>query len=76
LANMIPHYITVVHRIINTAFYMYEACSKPFRNFIIEDNIFHLGVNCTCYTESTPTTNTMLQMFPLPIHHFKFLTIF
>ena len=72
LANMILHYTTAVHRMINTAFYTYEACSKRFRDFITEHFIFYLGVNCTCYAESTPTTNTLLQMFPLPIHRSNF----
>ena len=72
LANMILHYTTAVHRMINTAFYTYEACSKHFRDFITEHFIFHLGVNRTWYTESTPTTNTLLLMFPLPIHRSNF----
>jgi len=65
-ANMTLHYITVVQRTINTAFYTYEACSKHFTDFITEHFIFYLGVNCPCYT-NTPTTNRLLQMFPIPL---------
>jgi hypothetical protein len=74
-ANMILHYITVVHRTINTAFYTYEACSKHFRDFITEHFIFYLWFNCPCYTY-TPTTNRLLQMFPLPIHRSNFFLQF